>query len=130
MPCLQRRTCSHFHGRLGIPPKQKVSCLSIRGTVGVLIMAGVLLGVAEGSRADTQGPDIRATLIMLQPGEVTANYGTEILIDNKRYTVLPSVTVSDDEGQPRDLKEAVPGTQVRFHLRKDGIDQLVIMMPR
>jgi hypothetical protein len=88
------------------------------------------LGRAADAHADPTTNDGRASLLLLQLGEVTANPGGELVIDHKRYPVSPSVIVTDDEGRPRDLKELVPGTPVRFHLRNDKIDQLVMMLPR
>jgi hypothetical protein len=103
--------------------------LQLVAAMGVLIGAGILLHVADGSCADLQPLD-RNTLLTLQPGEVNANHGEEIVIDNKRYVMSPSVTIMDDEGRSRDLKSVVPGTQVRFRLRQGTIDLLVMMLPR
>jgi hypothetical protein len=114
---------------LGSMRKQEPSRSCLVGIIGVLTVAGVLWGMVEESHADPQGLNM-TTLSMLQPGQVNANHGQVLVIDNKQYPVSPSVIVTDDEGRTRNLNEVVSGTQVRIHLRNDQIDQLVIMLPR
>ena len=113
-------------------PFDRKHCVGTARTITVLIgMAmAVLFGVAEPRAADPQNLNVRAMLATLEPGEVTANHGEELVINNVRYSVLSSATVTDDEGNPRNLKEFIPGIQVRFHLKKGSIDQLVLMLPR
>lgn len=101
-----------------------------------LCLAGILSGLfflfpglVEESLADPQNIDIR-TLVTLQTGEVNTNQGQELVIDHKRYMVSSSATIMDDEGRLRDLKEIIPGAQVRFRLRNERIDYIVIMLPR
>ncbi len=109
-------------------PKEVIAriCLIAALSVGILLFWGHM----QAAYAELDVANLKASLPMLQQGEVTANNGQDILIDNNRYPVLPSVLVTDDEGRPRDLKEFVRGTQVRFHLRNNKIDQLVMMLPR
>lgn len=91
----------------------------------------LFLGRMEQAQAGPERMNVTASLAMLQLGTVTTNQeGGDLFIDDKRYSVLPSAIVSDDEGQPRALKEFVRGTLVRFHLRNGTIDQLVLMLPR
>lgn len=103
--------------------------LRMVATMGALVGTGLLLDAVDGSCADLQPID-RNILVTLQLGVVSANHGQEIFIDNRRYSVLPSATVTDDEGNPRDLKEVVPGTFVRFHVRKDQVDTIVVILPK
>lgn len=103
--------------------------LQMVAITGVLSTAGVLLDAVDGRCADPQPMDMK-TLATLQPGEVNANHASDIIINNTRYSVLPSATVMDDEGNQRDLKEVVPGTFVRFHVRKDQIDTIVVILPK
>jgi hypothetical protein len=98
------------------------------GAVLVLAMA-LLSGAAEPSAADQQNFD-KAMLVTLQHGEVTANHGDELVINNARYSVLPSALITDDEGRQRMLKDFMPGTQVRFHVKQGSVDQLVMMLAR
>jgi hypothetical protein len=105
--------------------------LCVVGICIASVLACFLPGIVADGYADPASGDPRASLLLLQPGEVTANNGGgDVVINNHRYMALPSVTVTDDEGRPRELKEVVPGTQVRFHLRGEKIDQLVILLPR
>lgn len=119
-----------WHGSrfLMVPFRKAISRLRL-----IAVLSGVVLllwGPIQAGYAETDTVSLKASLAMLPQGEVMANNGQEIFIDNTRYLMLPSVLVTDDEGRPRDLKEFVRGTQVRFHLRKDKIDQLIMMLPR
>jgi hypothetical protein len=132
MPRLNRRGLGRNH-RMACdapPTSQRMGItLCLGGIIGAL--ACVLPGIVTNGYADPGSGDLRASLVMLQPGEVTANNGGgDLVIDNQRYMVLASVTVMDDEGRPRNINELVPGTQVRFRLRNEKIDQLVMMLPR
>lgn len=120
----------HRHGPrfLMFMHEEAVSRLCLITILGALVI--LFLSRIQQAHAEPETANEKASLAMLQPGEVTANQGENILIDNKRYSMLPSAIVRDDEGRPRDLKEFVPGMQVRFHLRNDKIDQLVMMLPR
>lgn len=120
----------HWHGSrlLTFMHDKAVSRLWLIAILSVLVF--LFLGRIQQAHAEPETVNVKASLAMLQPGEVTANQGGDILIDNKRYSVLSFAIVTDDEGKPRDLKEFVPGMQVRFHLRSDKIDQLVMMLPR
>jgi len=108
--------------------EEAVSRLCLIAILGALIL--LFLPRIQQAHAESETANVKASLAMLQPGEVTANNRGDILIDNKRYSLLPSAIVTDDEGRPRDLKEFAPGMQVRFRLRSDKIDQLVMMLPR
>ena len=72
----------------------------------------------------------RGSLVNLKLGHVTAMRGTDIQIDHKEYPLTSDVTITDDEGRPKDLKDLGPGTLVRFHVKNNQIDQIVIMLPR
>ena len=104
----------------------------LRMAVALVIMGGVpiggltLVGVDEGL-AQTSGS---ASLADFKSGQVTDRQGNRLEIDKKDYLLKSDVTVRDDEGKPRDLKEVTPGAMVQFHLKQGRIDQLVLVLPR
>ncbi len=65
-----------------------------------------------------------------QSGQVTDKRRNEIQIDKQGYSLHPMITITDDEGSLRDLQELTPGTWVKFHLKEQRIDQIVIILPR
>ena len=104
----------------------------LRIAVALLIIGGVpiggltLVGVDEGL-AQSSGS---ASLADFKSGQVTDRQGNRLEIDKKDYLLKSDVTVRDDEGKPRDLKEVTPGSIVQFHLKQGRIDQLVLVLPR
>jgi hypothetical protein len=93
--------------------------------LAVLIAGGGLVHTADAQT--TQDPAISYKF-----GEVTANRGTTIQIDNQDYVLLDDAAITDDAGKPRDRKELVPGTDVKFHVsaRRGGIDQIIMILPK
>jgi hypothetical protein len=66
----------------------------------------------------------------LQSGEVTMNTGTNVVIGGRNYPLDPAVSVQDDEGRRRQINEIVPGMQVRFHVKGERIDLLIMVLAR
>jgi hypothetical protein len=122
-----RRDHRNTEHPLGAKHKRGASRCCVVWIIGA--MSFMLLGGVDGNCADVQPVD-RNFLLTLKQGEVTANNGEELLIDNIRYAVLPTATVTDDEGRSREWKQVIPGAQVRFQLQQNKIVQLVIMLPR
>ncbi|MBM4132799.1 MAG: hypothetical protein FJ245_03435 [Nitrospira sp.] len=65
-----------------------------------------------------------------QSGHVTGKSGDSIQINQRTYPVAKDATVKDDEGRPRELKDIKEGAEVLFHLKRDTIDQLVVVLPK
>ena len=63
-------------------------------------------------------------------GVVTSNYGTSVQINKRNFTLHPAVVITDDEGRPRPVKDAVQGVQVKYHLKNDQVDRLIIVLMR
>lgn len=103
-----------------------------RVALALLLVGGVTIGggptgqLIEGW-AQTAGPSSMANFLS---GQVTANEGNDIQINNKNYPLQKGVTITDDEGKPRDLKDLVPGAEVKFHLKNGQIDQIVLVLPK
>ena len=41
-----------------------------------------------------------------------------------------TVTVKDDEGQALTLADFGPGVEVKFHVKREKIDELIVISPR
>lgn len=98
------------------------------------IVAGVLFSVASLERADdakalaqTAGLESAGGY---QSGQVTGKSGNSVQINKRDYPLAKDVAVKDDEGRPRELKDIKEGAEVLFHLRRDGIDQLIVVLPK
>lgn len=76
--------------------------------------------------AQSEGKDLTDYL----SGQVTAVHGGHIVIDGKEYALDADVTVIDDDGRPRTLKDFEVGSPVRFHLKRGRIDVLVLILPK
>ena len=106
------------------------SPLGLRQLMLVAILcAGAPLGLADIGQVFAD-QDAARPLVNLQSGQVTANSGNGVQVDGKIYQLHPSVIIQDDEGRPRQLKEVVPGMFVKYHLKGEQIDQLIILLPR
>jgi hypothetical protein len=68
--------------------------------------------------------------VPLTSGEVTANRGEALSIDGKEYPLALGVMVSDDYGGQREVKDFVPGADVKYHLKNGKIDAIVLILPK
>lgn len=98
--------------------------------IGLAVIVGVSgLDFATSVRASAQtsSPQPRTGF---QSGQVTGKQGSSIQINNRNYLLDKEVTVQDDEDRPRELKDIHEGAEVWFHLKRDRIDQLVLILPK
>ncbi len=92
---------------------------------GILSFAGLSIGTVQSVQAG--GPTATAEFLS---GSVTGKSGSGIQINNKNYGLHKKVTVEDNEGYPRSLKELEVDSQVKFHLKKGKIDKIILVLPR
>lgn len=97
--------------------------------VAVGFAAGLSLVTSRTAWADAPETAI-AVSVQLTDGEVTANRGEALSIYEKEYPLATGVTVSDDNGKQREVKDFAPGTYVKYHLKSGKIDILVLMLPK
>lgn len=113
-------------GLVGMPgslPRIALVLLVVGGTtISDLSMHGIMRGWAQTAVANFMANFLS--------GQVTANQGNDIQINNKNYPLQQGVTIIDDEGKPRDLKDLPPGAEVKFHLKNGQIDQIVLILPK
>lgn len=95
--------------------------LLILSVAGMVIFVGGE-GWGQGTTSDSR--------LVYQTGQVTGLQGRTIQINKKDYEVDASVTVKDDENRPRELKEVKEGSEIQFHLKRDKIDTIILMLPR
>ena len=89
-------------------------------------LSGVEVGIGQVYGEQNVSP----IMTNLQSGEVNTNSGNSVTVGGKTYPLHPAVMIQDDEGRPRQLKEVVPGMSVKFHVKGEQIDQLIIVLPR
>lgn len=93
----------------------------------ILSVAGLVIFVGGEGWGQGTTQDSR---LGYQTGQVTGLRGHTIQIDKKEYEVDASVTVKDDENRQRELKDVKEGSEIQFHLRRDKIDTIILMLPR
>ncbi|MEW6543753.1 MAG: hypothetical protein AB1411_09085 [Nitrospirota bacterium] len=93
----------------------------------IFLVAGTALVIGSGGFAQTTGT---ATTLTFQTGQVTAVGKTTIRINAREYSLSSEVVIRDDEGKPRELKDLTPGSDVKFHVKRDSIDQIILLLPR
>lgn len=108
---------------------------TIRSMAGLAAVAGLwcLAPTATAQAHEDNGKPqqaVAAADINFQSGMVSNVSSNQIRINETNYPLDAHVTVSDDEGHPRDLKAVAPDSQVRYHVRHGHIDQIVIMLPK
>jgi hypothetical protein len=91
----------------------------------IFLVAGTALVIGSGGFAQTT-----ATTLTFQTGQVTAVGKTTIRINAREYSLSSEVVIRDDEGKPRELKDLTPGSDVKFHVKRDSIDQIILLLPR
>jgi cytochrome oxidase Cu insertion factor (SCO1/SenC/PrrC family) len=92
----------------------------------LLIACAAVPWAMTAAMAQTEGKD----LTDYRSGQVTAVHGSRIVIDGREYELDADVTVVDDDGKSRTLKDLEAGSPVRFHLKRGRIDVLVLILPK
>jgi hypothetical protein len=110
--------------------------LGFQGWVGALlwialiIVAVLAIFVGGGWAQTTDSGSSPDSKIRFQSGQVTAKQGNSLQINKQSYSLHPEVIITDDEGKPRNEKDLVPGVEVRFHLKRGIIDQVIVILPK
>ncbi len=97
------------------------------GLVIFLCASGLDFVGSARSAAETSSSQPRTGF---QSGQVTGKQGSSIQINQREYLLDQELTVTDDEDRPRELKDIREGAEVLFHLKRDRIDQLVLILPK
>ncbi len=110
------------------------SSIALRGMLALLVglgaaIASVPIGGLHEGLAQTSGIPSLA-VASFTPGQVTAVQGKTVGIDGKSYELKPNVVIQDEEGNPMEPAEIVPGAAVKFHLKEGQIDQMVLILPK
>ncbi len=101
------------------------------GSFAHLLLAALLLIALPAMGLTQQGrPGQPVAQAEYRTGVVTANNGTVLHIDGRAYRLHPSVTVTDEDGSVYAVEDLKRGEQIKFHLRKRRIDQIVWILPR
>lgn len=106
----------------------------IRVVPGCTVYLGILLACLLSNNPKyclaTETEMLPAASADLLTGVVTSNYGTSVQINRRNFTLHPAIVITDDEGRPRPVKDAAQGVQVKYHLKNDQIDRLIIVLMR
>ncbi len=77
-----------------------------------------------------QGSSSPAGSATFQAGQITAKLANGLQIDHKHYPLDTGVTITDDEGRTRELKDLVRGSLVQFHLKQGRVDKIMLLLPK
>ena len=104
-----------------------------------LVTAGVVaalwcMGLTDRVRAhedEGKPQQARATpSAAMQTGMVSSVNSGQIRVNDTNYPLDAAVSVSDDEGHPRDLNAVVPETQILYHVHRGHVDHIVVVLPK
>lgn len=122
------RDCNQAGFRVRIPTRQ--SMLMLAAAVAALWSAGPTV-TATAHEDDGKPPQAGAIpSATLLTGMVTSVNSGQIRVNDTNYPLDAAVSVSDDEGHPRDLKAVVPETQILYHVHRGHVDQIVVVLPK
>jgi hypothetical protein len=104
----------------------------VRGLVlAVLIGLSFQADQVAAEEPFQEPPAINLKALMgLPSGMITAVSEHQLDIDRVSYRIHPKILAVTDEGQPVPMKELFPFVTVRYHLKDQQIDQLLVLMPR
>lgn len=87
------------------------------------------IGLADDEEARSPKRESISTA-NFQSGVVTAVGSRDVRIDGADYPLDAHVLVTDDEGNPRELKVVVPETNVKYQVKKGRVTHIVIVLPK
>ena len=97
--------------------------------VTALLVCVLLAAVPAFAAGSGHGHHARASAAY-KSGVVTAKTTSGIQINHRNYVLARTVTVTDDDGQTLDLADFGPGVEVKFHVKRGKIDELIVILPR
>jgi hypothetical protein len=119
----------HIHDQVEEQTNQSTrSMVTLRFAYVLLIVGILLLGNAVPSGlAQTSDSDASSTFLS---GMVTGIRGNTLEIDNKRYELMPEVVIKNERGNLMEPHDIVENAEVKFHLKQERIDKMVLILPR
>lgn len=124
------RTQAGIGSRRGALPRVALSLL-------ILVLGGVWIAGGIDGRAASAGTDPQANLqlgritsIEKDALLITSMTGTHVAISAQRYSLDPQVTITEENGRVRDQTFLKRGVWVKFHLKREQIDQIVLIRPK
>ena len=94
------------------------------------LFAWVLLAAGPAFAAESGHAHRAQASAAYKSGVVTAVSTSGIQINHQNYVMARNATVTDDEGQALDLADFGPGVEVKFHVKRGKIDELIVILPR
>ncbi len=102
----------------------------------ILVLCGVWMASLDGLAASpSTGPqtNLPLGLITSKAGDkifITPMTGAQLSRTAQQYSLDPQVTITDENGRVRDQSFLKPGVWIKFHLKQQRIDQLVLIRPK
>ena len=95
----------------------------------VLLIVGILLvgNAVSFGLAQTSDSDDSSTFLS---GMVTGIRGNTLEIDNRSYELMPGVVIKNERGNLMEPHDIVENAEVKFHLKQERIDKIVLILPR
>jgi hypothetical protein len=123
------RLARHIHDQVEEQTNNVNRCMAMLRFAHVLLMVGTLSlgnGVSSGV-AQTSDFDASSTFLS---GLVTGIRGNTLEIDNKSYELMPGVVIKNEQGNLMEPHDIVENVEVKFHLKQERIDKIVLILPR
>ena len=112
------------------PGKWLKSKASGRKALGPVLVAALFLGALAAGPVGASDRSGRSEAQAFLSGVVTGEDRSGIRINDRTYAFHSRATLTDEEGEEVDRSQLVRGVQVKFHLRRGKIDQIIVFLPR
>jgi hypothetical protein len=86
------------------------------------------------SPIDAQQEDVRPPIVPpatgMKSGHITTTHKASVEINGTSYNFHPNIVLADDEGRPLEWSKYKKGDEVQFHLKREQIDYLILVLPK
>ncbi len=103
---------------------------SWRKVLGPVLVVALFLGALAAGPVGASDRSGRSEAPAFLSGVVTGKVRSGIRINDRTYAFHSRATLTDEEGEEVDRNQLVRGVQVKFHLRRGKIDQIIVFLPR
>ncbi len=103
---------------------------SWRKVLGPVLVVALFLGALAAGPVGASDRSGRSEAPAFLSGVVTGKVRSGIRINDRTYAFHSHATLTDEEGEDVDRSQLVRGVQVKFHLRRGKIDQIIVFLPR
>ncbi len=101
-----------------------------RKALGPVLVVALLLGALAAGPVGASDRSGRSEAPAFLSGVVTGKVRSGFRINARTSAFHSRATLTDEEGEDVDRNQLVRGVQVKFHLRRGKIDQIIVFLPR